>query len=361
MLQLRGIIKDFADRRIFAGIDWHIRPSDRIGLCGDNGAGKSTLLKLLCGRADYDDGVLQIAKGTTFGYLPQEGLEHRGRTLFEETHSALEELLAIETEMRLLEQAIAENHSQDDMDRYAELQEQFEQRGGYTMEAEVGKILTGLGFSTDDFERPCENFSGGWQMRIALAKLLLQRPNLLLLDEPTNHLDIEMRHALSTALQEFAGAMVIVSHDRHLLRTTTDLLLLVNAGQADEFKGDLDDYPRWLMDNRARDNDKPAAGNDTREHSANARKDRKRQEAEQRRLLQPLRNRLKKLERQVEELMQEQNRLELELSLPDIYAEENKAQLKQLLADKARVDQTLTATEEEWLLTEEELEQVLGD
>ncbi|PLX76599.1 MAG: ABC transporter ATP-binding protein [Desulfuromonas sp.] len=244
MLQLRGIIKDFADRRIFAGIDWHIRPSDRIGLCGDNGAGKSTLLKLLCGRADYDDGVLQIAKGTTFGYLPQEGLEHRGRTLFEETHSALEELLAIETEMRLLEQAIAENHSQDDMDRYAELQEQFEQRGGYTMEAEVGKILTGLGFSTDDFERPCENFSGGWQMRIALAKLLLQRPNLLLLDEPTNHLDLPARDWLEDYLLAYPHAVVLVSHDRFFLDKVVGRIVEVWNGSLTEYPGN---YSRYLV------------------------------------------------------------------------------------------------------------------
>ena len=147
MLQLREINKDFADRRIFAGINWHIRLSDRIGLCGDNGAGKSTLLKLLAGLVDSDGGLLQVAKGTTFGYLPQEGLEHHGRSLFDEVHSALVELLAIEQELRQLELAIADNNQSVDLERYADLQEQFEQRGGYTMESEVGRVLTGLGFS----------------------------------------------------------------------------------------------------------------------------------------------------------------------------------------------------------------------
>ena len=146
MLQLRKLVKFFADREIFAGIDWHIRPSDRIGLCGENGAGKSTLLKMLGGRVEHDGGTLQVAKGTTFGYLPQDGLEHRGRSLFDEVHSALEELLAMEQELRQLEGKIATDDNAAELERYAELQEQFEQRGGYRMESEVGRVLCGLGF-----------------------------------------------------------------------------------------------------------------------------------------------------------------------------------------------------------------------
>lgn len=244
MLQLRGIVKDFADRRIFAGIDWHIRPKDRIGLCGDNGAGKSTLLKLLCHRVDSDGGVLQAAKGTTFGYLPQDGLEHKGRSLFDETHSALSELLAVEKELRQLEIAISESNRKDDLERYAYLQELFEQRGGFTMEAEVGKVLTGLGFTTEDFSRPCEHFSGGWQMRIALAKLLLQRPNLLLLDEPTNHLDLPARDWLEDYLLAYPHAVVLVSHDRFFLDKVVGRIVEIWNGNLSEYPGN---YSRYLV------------------------------------------------------------------------------------------------------------------
>jgi len=244
MLQLREIIKDFADRRIFAGINWHIRPSDRIGLCGDNGAGKSTLLKLLAGRVESDGGVLQVAKGTTFGYLPQEGLEHQGRSLFDEVHSALGELLSIEQEMRQLEASISSDNKQEDLQRYADLQEHFEQRGGYTMESEVGRVLTGLGFPTTDFDRPCEHFSGGWQMRIALAKLLLQRPNLLLLDEPTNHLDLPARDWLEDYLLAYPHAVVLVSHDRFFLDKVVGRIVEVWNGTLTEYPGN---YSRYLI------------------------------------------------------------------------------------------------------------------
>jgi ATP-binding cassette, subfamily F, member 3 len=191
-----------------------------------------------------------------------------------------------------------------------------------------------------------------------LALLVYQRPNLLLLDEPTNHLDIEMRHALSIALQDFVGAMVIVSHDRHLLRTTTDQLLLVNAGNAEEFAGDLDDYPRWLTENRSEGREKRTSGATTGKHSASSRKEQKRLEAEQRRLLQPLRNKLKKLERQVEQLTQHQKELEQKLAEPDIYDERNKISLKQLLADQAKLDRELADAEGEWLATEDEMDRI---
>lgn len=247
MLQLRQIIKDFADRRIFNKIDWHIRPGDRIGLCGENGAGKSTLLKLLAGWVEADGGTVQSAKGTTFGYLPQDGLGHRGRSLFDEVHSALQELLEIEAELRRLESEIANGAGQDDLARYADLQDAFEQRGGYTMESEVGRVLTGLGFSKDDFNKSCEHFSGGWQMRIALAKLLLQRPTLLLLDEPTNHLDLPARDWLEDYLLAYPHAVVLVSHDRFFLDKVVGRIVEIWNGDLTEYPGN---YTRYL---KARD------------------------------------------------------------------------------------------------------------
>jgi len=242
MLQLRGVNKFFADRRIFDAIDWHVRPTDRIGLCGENGAGKSTLLKLLAGKVEADGGQVQSAKGTTFGYLPQDGLEYKGRSLFAEVHSALEELLAIQTELTDLEIVLTGKHEPADLDRYAELQTLFEDRGGYSMEAEVGKVLGGLGFAPSDYERPCEQFSGGWQMRIALAKLLLQRPTLLLLDEPTNHLDLPARDWLEDYLCHYPYAVVLVSHDRFFLDQVVGRIVEIWHGKLTEYPGNYSKY-----------------------------------------------------------------------------------------------------------------------
>jgi ATP-binding cassette subfamily F protein 3 len=249
MLQLRKVIKDFGGRRLFAGIDWHIRLSDRIGLCGENGAGKTTLLKMLAGRETPDDGQVQAAKGTTFGYLPQDGLEHRGRSLFAEVRSALGELLRMEEELRQLEQEIAEHHDVEAMDRYATVQEAFRQRGGYTMEGEISKVLRGLGFAEADWEKPCEHFSGGWQMRIALARLLLQRPNLLLLDEPTNHLDLPARDWLEGYLSNYPFAVVLVSHDRFFLDQVVGRIVEVWNGALTEYPGN---YSRYLEERERR-------------------------------------------------------------------------------------------------------------
>jgi ATP-binding cassette subfamily F protein 3 len=249
MLQLRNVIKDFGGRRLFAGIDWHIRPGDRIGLCGENGAGKTTLLKMLAGRVTPDDGQVQAAKGTTFGYLPQDGLEHRGRSLFAEVRSALSELLRMEEELHRLEQEIAERHDAEAMDRYATVQEAFRQKGGYSMEAEIAKVLRGLGFAEEDWEKPCEHFSGGWQMRIALARLLLQRPNLLLLDEPTNHLDLPARDWLEGYLSSYPFAVVLVSHDRFFLDQVVGRIVEVWNGALTEYPGN---YSRYLEERERR-------------------------------------------------------------------------------------------------------------
>lgn len=249
MLQLRDIIKNFADRRLFAGINWHIRREDRIGLCGENGAGKSTLLRLLAGQVQADHGVVQMARGTTFGYLPQQGLEHQGRSLFEEVRSALGELTAMEQEMRVLEQELAGNCNDERMARYAHLEEAFRQRGGYTLDTEIAKVLDGLGFASDDRDRPCEHFSGGWQMRIALAKLLLQRPNLLLLDEPTNHLDLPARDWLEDYLASYPYAVVLVSHDRFFLDRVVSRIVEIWNGDLTEYPGN---YSRYLEERERR-------------------------------------------------------------------------------------------------------------
>ncbi|MHB1397932.1 MAG: ABC-F family ATP-binding cassette domain-containing protein [Trichloromonadaceae bacterium] len=249
MLQLREIQKDFGGRKIFSGINWHIRPGDRIGLCGENGAGKTTLLRMLAGQVQPDGGELQFAKGTTFGYLPQDGLAYSGRSLFAETRSALAPLLAIEAELTQLEKEIARSHGAVAMERYAMLQEAFRQGGGYTMEMEIAKVLRGLGFAEADWDKPCEHFSGGWQMRIALARLLLQRPNLLLLDEPTNHLDLPARDWLESYLAAYPFSVVLVSHDRFFLDQVVSRIVEVWNGALTEYPGN---YSQYLVERERR-------------------------------------------------------------------------------------------------------------
>ena len=244
MLQLKNVNKQFADQVVLGNVDWHVRPTDRVGLCGENGAGKTTLLRLLAGQSEVDAGKVQLARGTTVGYLPQEGLEHTGRDLFTEVRSALAELLSVESELQSLENKISRETMQADLERYSELQEIFRQRGGYTMQADIGRVLKGLGFAEDDWTRPCEHFSGGWQMRIALAKLLLQKPNLLLLDEPTNHLDLPARDWLEGYLAAYPHAVILVSHDRFFLDQVVTRIVEIWHAKLTDYPGN---YSRYLM------------------------------------------------------------------------------------------------------------------
>ena len=196
--------------------------SARIGLCGPNGAGKTTLLRMLAGEMAPDSGDIQIAREVTFGYLPQTVESFGEKTLFQEVRGALDELSLIESELTRLEKKLSSSHEARLLEHYAFLQETFRLRGGYTMESDVARVLDGLGFAKKDWGKTCATFSGGWQMRIALAKLLLQRPNLLLLDEPTNHLDLSTREWLESYLREYPFSVVLVSHDRFFLDSTVE-------------------------------------------------------------------------------------------------------------------------------------------
>jgi ATP-binding cassette subfamily F protein 3 len=222
MIQLSGAGKRFGHKLLFENTDWLITPHDRVGLVGANGTGKSTLMKVLAGLDTFDYGSLIVAKGTTAGYLPQDGLSLSGRTVFAECMTVFSDLHAMERELEELTHKISElDHTSpeyaDVADRYHILEHEFQTRGGYSIEAEVGRVLQGLGFQKEDWERQTDEFSGGWQMRLALAKLLLQKPNLLLLDEPTNHLDLEARNWLEEYLHDYPHALVLISHDRYFL------------------------------------------------------------------------------------------------------------------------------------------------
>ncbi len=227
MIQLSAAGKRFGPKILFEDLDWLITPRDRVGLVGANGTGKSTLLKVLAGLESLDYGSMTAMKGITAGYLPQDGLSLSGRSVFEECMSVFDDLRDMEREMESLMARMSEvDHTSAEYeqiaDRFHLLDGQFRGRDGYALDAQVGAVLAGLGFRKEDWSRPTEEFSGGWQMRVAMAKLLLQKPNLLLLDEPTNHLDLEARNWLEEYLAQYPHAYVLISHDRYFLDVTVD-------------------------------------------------------------------------------------------------------------------------------------------
>lgn len=316
LLRLNEVAAGYTDTPIVDDISMNLSPGDRIGLLGPNGAGKSTFIKLLAGKLQPLTGSKELAKDLKIGYFAQHQLEQ-----LHPEHSPLEHLLQLDNKIG---------------------------------ESEARNYLGGFGFSGDKALMPTGPFSGGEKSRLALALLIYQRPNLLLLDEPTNHLDLEMRQALSLALQEYTGAMIIVSHDRHMLRITTDRLLLVHGGRVDEFPGSLDDYPRWLADaNKLSDSGFNTANNPL---DPINRKKQKREQAAHRKALQPLRNKAKQAETQLDKLHQQQSELEQALSEPALYNEESKARLKQLLLKKAALDNECETQELIWMEASEALE-----
>ena len=249
MLQTRGLGKAYRGEWLFRSLEFQINERDRIGLVGENGTGKSTLMKMLAGLVRPDEGEVVGPRDLTFGYLPQDGLFTRGRTLFDEALSVFEDLRRLEQECRELEHELAEMQESSPeherkLERYASLSQQFRLRGGYALEAKVGSVLNGLGFPRSDWDRPCEEFSGGWQMRIALARLLLQQPSLLLLDEPTNHLDLDARNWLEDYLRDYPHAIVLVSHDRFFLDSTIERILEIRNRAIHFYKGTYEDFLR---------------------------------------------------------------------------------------------------------------------
>ena len=247
MIQLSGAGKRFGHKLLFENVDWLITQQDRIGLVGANGTGKSTVMKILAGLETLDYGSITVAKGIAAGYLPQDGLTLHGRTVFAECMSVFDELRNMELEMETLTQKMAElPHESAEYtqvaDRYHRLEHVFLTRDGYATEAKVGTVLTGLGFHKEDWTRLTDEFSGGWQMRLALAKLLLQQPNLLLLDEPTNHLDLEARNWLEEYLNEYPYAFVLISHDRYFLDVTVKKTVEIWNKQVFFYTGNYDKY-----------------------------------------------------------------------------------------------------------------------
>lgn len=247
MIQLASLTKGFGDRILLEDVSWQIDARERVGLCGPNGAGKTTLLRMLAGLDEPDSGAIIRPAGLSVGYLPQDGLVHQGRTLFEEASGAFQPLLDLKAEMHDIEERLGDasagaiDHDQI-LGRYSELQDRFRAHEGYSIDLKVATVLGGLGFEQTDFGRATETFSGGWQMRIALARLLLGRPSLLLLDEPTNHLDLEARNWLETYLREYPHAVVLVSHDRFFLDTVVTRITDVGLKTLTDYNGNYSDY-----------------------------------------------------------------------------------------------------------------------
>ena len=254
MIHVEGLHKRYGERILFEDVSWHVKKRDRIGLSGPNGSGKTTLLRMLAGLQEPDSGSIRMASDTTIGYLPQDGIVHHGRTVYEEVVLAFQELLALKEEQHRIEDALA--HATEDggghdrlLERYAEVTDRFKHLGGWEIDARVADVLKGLGFSLADQQRRTEEFSGGWQMRIALAKLLLARPNLLLMDEPTNHLDLPARNWLEEYLADYPGSVVLVSHDRYFLDATVKRITEVGLKTLTDYHGN---YSHYAVEHTAR-------------------------------------------------------------------------------------------------------------
>ncbi len=254
MIQLVSLTKAFGDRVLFDAVTWQISDGDRVGLCGPNGAGKTTLLRMLAGDEELDSGSIVKPAGLQVGYLPQDGLVHEGRTLYEEACLAFRPVLDMKAEMHALEErlgdpVIPEAEHNEMLARYSDLQDHFRLAEGYSIDLKIATVLGGLGFSQDDWQRPTETFSGGWQMRLALAKLLLARPDLLLLDEPTNHLDLDARNWLEEFLLGYPHAVILVSHDRFFLDSVVTRIADLNLRTLTDYPGN---YSHYLEESQAR-------------------------------------------------------------------------------------------------------------
>ena len=256
MISVENLKVEFGVRPLFAGASFVINDRDRIALVGKNGAGKSTMLKVLCGQQHPTDGVVAVPSQTTIGYLPQVMKIADDTTVLEETRKAFAHTTSLKQRLDSMERQLAErtDYESDDylqlIEQFTQLQEHHRMMGGENYEAEIERTLSGLGFRRSDFQRPTSEFSGGWRMRIELAKILLQRPDVLLLDEPTNHLDIESIQWLEQFLVQSAKAVVLVSHDRAFINNVTNRTLEISCGRVVDYRVGYDEYVRLRAERR---------------------------------------------------------------------------------------------------------------
>lgn len=324
LLMMDKVVAGYDDKIVLEKIKLNLVPGSRIGLLGRNGAGKSTLIKLLAGELQPKEGHINLAKGVQLGYFAQHQLEY---------------LRADESPLWHLTQLADPKITEQELRNY----------------------LGGFDFHGDKVNEPVKTFSGGEKARLVLALIVWQKPNLLLLDEPTNHLDLDMRQALTEALIGFEGALVVVSHDRHLLRSTTDEFYLVHDHKVEPFNGDLDDYQKWLAEEQKAEN-KPdtvniASKNDSIQNvSATDRKEQKRREAELRAQMQPIKKELQKMEQKLELLTEQLQNIEQLLADPAIYENDKKTALTELLLKQSKIKSEQEDTEMNWLDLQQQLE-----
>ena len=324
LLMMDKVVAGYDDKIVLEKIKLNLVPGSRIGLLGRNGAGKSTLIKLLAGELQPKEGHINLAKGVQLGYFAQHQLEY---------------LRADESPLWHLTQLADPKITEQELRNY----------------------LGGFDFHGDKVNEPVKTFSGGEKARLVLALIVWQKPNLLLLDEPTNHLDLDMRQALTEALIDFEGALVVVSHDRHLLRSTTDEFYLVHDHKVEPFNGDLDDYQKWLAEEQKAEN-KPdtvnvASKNDSIQNvSATDRKEQKRREAELRTQMQPIKKELQKMEQKLELLTEQLQNIEQLLADPAIYENDKKTALTELLLKQSKIKSEQEDTEMNWLDLQQQLE-----
>ena len=294
LLTMENIVAGYGDKIVLEQIKLNLVPGSRIGLLGRNGAGKSTLIKLLAGELLPMQGQVSLAKGIQLGYFAQHQLEY---------------LRADESALWHLKQLAEPKNTEQELRNY----------------------LGGFDFHGDKVSEPVKTFSGGEKARLVLALIVWQKPNLLLLDEPTNHLDLDMRQALTEALIDFEGALVVVSHDRHLLRSTTDEFYLVHDHKVEPFNGDLDDYHKWLTEEQ--------------------------KDAEARAQLQPLKKQLQKEEKIIARLNDQLKIIEEQLADPDLYGSDKKTELTQLLLNQSNLKIELDKAESSWFDLQQQLEE----
>lgn len=242
IMQIEHLSKLFGGRTLFSDVTFRLEEYDRLALVGPNGAGKTTMLNIISGREDADEGRIILAKGARVGYLEQEAIEMPDRPIFDEVMASQVEVLEAEQRLRKLESELGENPSERELAAAGRARDAFEQLGGYVIEAKVRGVMFGLGFKEADLARSTNEFSGGWQMRIALAKLLIRNPEVLLLDEPTNHLDLESVKWLEGFLRGYAGTVIVVSHDRAFMDNMVDRVAEVDNGHVNLYKGNYTAY-----------------------------------------------------------------------------------------------------------------------
>ncbi|WP_442976217.1 ATP-binding cassette domain-containing protein, partial [Salmonella enterica] len=326
-----GAWLSFSDAPLLDNAELHIEDNERVCLVGRNGAGKSTLMKILNREQGLDDGRIIYEQDLIVARLQQDPPRNVEGSVYDFVAEGIEEQAEYLKRYHDISRLVMNDPSEKNLNELAKVQEQLDHHNLWQLENRINEVLAQLGL---DPNVALSSLSGGWLRKAALGRALVSNPRVLLLDEPTNHLDLDMRQALTEALIEFEGALVVVSHDRHLLRSTTDDLYLVHDRKVEPFDGDLEDYQQWLSDVQKQENQTDEAPKEN-ANSAQARKDQKRREAELRAQTQPLRKEIARLEKEMEKLNAQLAQAEEKLGDSELYDQSRKAELTACLQQQA--------------------------